>query len=139
MDEPVEKKGYRFEALSHDVIGVCIDVQRQLGLHCKEEDYQRALALGLKKRDIKFERESPIPVVYEGVVITERRVDFRIWNDQYELLLEAKARIGLEPKDVEQCLLYLSQGKFKISLLINFGEIPIGVRRLVYTPEEVTS
>jgi len=77
---PLSKKGYDFESLSYTVIGACIDVQRQLGLHCKEEDYQRALGLALKIRDIKFERESAIPVVYEGVEVTERRVDFRIWD-----------------------------------------------------------
>ena len=59
---PLSKKGYDFESLSYKVIGACIDVQRQLGLHCKEEDNQRALALALKIRDIRFERESVVSI-----------------------------------------------------------------------------
>ena len=54
-------KGYEFESLSDAVIGACIDVQRQLGFYCKEEDYQRALALAFEKRGIQFEREAVIP------------------------------------------------------------------------------
>jgi len=41
--------GHAFEKLSYTVFGACIAVQKQLGLHCMEVDYQRALALGLHK------------------------------------------------------------------------------------------
>jgi len=39
------------------VLGACIDVQRQLGRHCTEVDYQRALELALPKRGLEFQRE----------------------------------------------------------------------------------
>jgi hypothetical protein len=39
------------------VIGACIDVQRQLGLHCMEPDYQRALEIALPKRGLQFQRD----------------------------------------------------------------------------------
>lgn len=139
MAKSPSRKGYDFESLSYTVIGICIDVQRQLGLHCKEEDYQRAVSIGLSKRGIHFEKEAPIPVTYEGIEVTERRVDFRIWDSTSELLLEIKARNTFLPKDHEQCLLYLSQGHYELCLLINFGEIPLGIKRLVYTPESETN
>lgn len=124
------------EQLSHDVIGACIDVQRQLSLHCMEVDYQRALELALPKRDLQFQCEVEIPIAYDGVVITKRRVDFVIWNDTDELILETKARSVILPEDVEQCLLYLHQGGCRLCLLVNSGEKPLGVWRLVHTPEE---
>jgi hypothetical protein len=37
---------------------------------------------------------------------------------------------------VEQCLLYLHQGKYRVCLLVNFGEKPLGIRRFVHTPQE---
>ena len=43
MPEITSAKGYRFGTLSSAVIGACVDVQRQLGRHCMEVDYQRAL------------------------------------------------------------------------------------------------
>ena len=129
-------KGHQFERLSYDVIGACIDVQRQLGLHCREVDYQRALALALPKRGLQFQREVEVPIAYDGVIVTKRRVDFVVWNDTDELILETKAKSTILPEDIEQCLLYLHQGGYRLCLLVNFGEKPLGVRRFVHTPKE---
>jgi len=129
-------KGYDFSQLSYDTIGACIDVQRQLGLHCMEVDYQRALALALPKRGLIFQREVEIPIAYDDVVITKRRVDFVISDGQDEILLETKARSQILPEDIEQCLLYLHKGGYRLCLLVNFGEKPLGIRRLVHTPAE---
>lgn len=98
-----------------------------------EVDYQRALELALPKRGLEFEREVEIPVVYDGVVVTKRRVDFVIWAGAAQLLLETKARSTILPEDAEQCLLYLHQGRYELCLLVNFGEKPLGIRRLVHT------
>lgn len=126
-------KGHNFERLSFQVLGACIDVQRQLGRHCMEVDYQRALELALPKRALQIEREVEIPIAYDGVVVTKRRVDFVVSDDTGELLLETKARTAILPEDVEQCLLYLRQGGYRLCLLVNFGEKPLGVRRLVHS------
>jgi len=104
-----------------------------------EVDYQRALELALPKRGLRFEREVEIPIAYDGVVVTKRRVDFVIWDDQDELILETKARSIILPEDVEQCLLYLHQGGYRVCLLVNFGQKPLGVRRFVHTPPEEVS
>ena len=136
MSHPLSKKGYPFKLMSYDTSGACIDVQRQLGVHCKEVDYQRALELALPKRGLQFEREVDIPITYDGVVVTKRRVDFVIWRDSDELMLETKAKSAILPEDVEQCLLYLHQSGRRLCLLVNFGEKPLGVRRFVHTPQE---
>jgi len=95
-----------------------------------EVDYQRALGLALGKRGIPYEREVEIPVIFDGVTITKRRVDFVIGEDGEEVLLEIKARKTILPEDFEQCLLYLRQGNYKLCLLVNFGEKPLGIRRI---------
>jgi GxxExxY protein len=136
MTQPRSRKGHSFEHLSYEVIGACIDVQRQLGVHCMEVDYQRALALALPRRGLEYQREVEIPIAYDGVIVTRRRVDFVIWNEEGELLLETKARSEILPEDVEQCLLYLHQGGYRLCLLAKFGEKPLGLRRFVHTPQE---
>ena len=60
-------KGYQFGALSSGVMAACIDVQRELGRHCMEIDYQRALELALKTRALVYDREVEIPIVDQGV------------------------------------------------------------------------
>ena len=129
-----QKGRYQFEPLSSKVIAACIDVQRQLGVHCKEADYQRALELALPKYGVQFEPESEIPITYDGVVITKRRVDFRCWDERDELLLETKAASAIRPDDAKQSLRYLIKGNYKIILLVNFGEKPLRPRRFVNTP-----
>jgi GxxExxY protein len=128
------RKGYDFNALSYKVIGACQDVQRQLGVHCMEVDYQRALEIALSKADLEWQREVEIPLYYEGVVITKRRVDFVIEAGSDQLILETKAASVIRPEDVEQCLLYLHQGGYRLCLLTNFGEKPLKIRRFVHTP-----
>jgi GxxExxY protein len=135
MSKSLSTKGYDFGRLSYETIGACIEVQRQLGVHCMEVDYQRALGLALPKRGLQFQREVEIPITFDGVVITKRRVDFVVWDGSGELLLETKARSAILPEDAEQCLLYLHQGNYRLCLLVNFGEKPLGIERFVHTPE----
>jgi len=125
-------KGHAFEDLSHAVIGACIDVQRQLGPHCMEIDYQRALALALKKRGLWYQREVEIAITFDDEVVTLRRADFVIGDDAgNELLLELKAASAIQPEDVEQCLLYLQKGGYRVGLLVNLGQKPLAVKRFV--------
>lgn len=135
MTRPVSHKGYDFSELSYTVIGACQDVQRQLGLHCMEVDYQRALTIALTKLGLTWEREVPVPIEYDGVVITKWRIDFLISDEQDELILEIKASSETKPEDIEQCLLYLHQGGYRLCLLVNFGEKPLKPRRFVHTPK----
>lgn len=130
------RQGYGFEDLSYRVIGACIEVQKQLGPHCMEVDYQRALELALAKRGIEFDREVEIPLVFDDATITVRRVDFVIWDEHDTILLETKAKSAIAPEDVEQCLLYLRQGGYRVCLLVNFGRVPLEKRRFVHTPKE---
>ncbi|MEP7200845.1 MAG: GxxExxY protein [Chloroflexota bacterium] len=134
MSQPPKVSRHSFEGLSRKFIAACIDVQKQLGLHCMEVDYQRALELALPKQNVSFQREVEIPIAYDGVIVTRRRVDFLVWDEQDELIVETKASSQTRPEDVEQCLLYLRQGNYKVCLLINFGQKPLGIRRFVHTP-----
>ncbi len=72
------------------MIGACQDVQRQLGVHCMEVDYPRALEIALSKRGLTWEREVHIPIAYDGIVVTRRRVDYVIRDQASELILEWK-------------------------------------------------
>jgi GxxExxY protein len=131
---PSSHKGYNFSPLSYAVIGACQDVQRQLGVHCMEVDYQRALEIALSKCGLSWQREVEIPLTYDCIVVTNRRVDFVIEDDNDQLIMETKAASQIKPEDVEQCLLYLHRGGYQLCLLVNFGVKPLIARRFVHTP-----
>ena len=60
--------------------------RRQLGVHCMEVDYQRALEIALSKRGLSWQREVEIPIAYDGIVVTKRRVDFIIEDGEDQLI-----------------------------------------------------
>ena len=89
--------GHAFEPLSYAVWGACIEVQRQLGPHCMEVDYQRSLELALSRHGLEHIREAEIPITFDGVEVTRGRVDFVIWDEQATLILETKAASTVRP------------------------------------------
>jgi GxxExxY protein len=91
--------------------------------------------LALPRRGLEYQREVEIPIAYDGVVVTRRRADFVGRNEEGELPLETKARSEILAEDVEQCLLYVHQGGYRLCPLVNLGEKPPGVRRFVHTPQ----
>jgi len=74
-------------------------------------------------------------LTYDDVLITNRRVDYVIEDGTDQLILETKAASRIKPEDVEQCLMYLHRGGYRLCLLVNFGEKPVKVQRFVHTPE----
>lgn len=79
-DRPMGR--HEFEPLSYAVLGACIDVQRQLGVHCREVDYQRALEVALAERGLHCEREVEVPVAYGDAVVAALKVDFCVWGER---------------------------------------------------------
>lgn len=63
------KKGLFEEDLTHHIIGAAIEVHRHLGPGLLESAYHKCLFHELKLRDLKFEDEVPIPVVYKDVTL----------------------------------------------------------------------
>jgi len=60
MLKPSSTKGHTFSQLSYDTIGACIEVQSQLGVHCMEVDYQRALEPAFTYRRLGRRTSGPI-------------------------------------------------------------------------------
>lgn len=56
-----------FESLSRDIIGAAIEVHKSLGPGLLESAYEECLCYELDEREIKYERQKPIPVVYKSI------------------------------------------------------------------------
>jgi GxxExxY protein len=77
------------------VIGLAIDVHRELGPGLPESAYETCLGLVLKQAGISFKRQAPIPIVYRGIHLdTGLRADFLIAEG---LIVEIKAVERLLP------------------------------------------
>lgn len=118
-------------ALTERVIGLAIDVHKELGPGLLKSAYETCLALELKQASIPFRRQAAIPVVYHGFGLhTGFRADLLISED---LIVEIKAVERLVPAHEAQLLTYLRMSGCQVGLLLNFNALRLkdGLRRLV--------
>jgi GxxExxY protein len=118
-------------ALTERVIGLAIDVRRELGPGLLESVYEACLAFELKRAAIPFRRQAAIAVVYHGFRLhTGFRADLLIADD---LIVEIKAVERLVQAHEAQLLTYLRMSGCQVGLLLNFNAMRLkdGLRRLV--------
>ena len=123
------------QALTERVIGLAIDVHRELGPGLLESVYETCLAFELKQAGIPFRRQVSMPVMYRGVRLQSGfRADLLIADD---LIVEVKAVERLLREHEAQLLTYLRMSHCQGGLLLNFNALRLkdGLRRLVRTRE----
>ena len=116
--------------LSGKVIGLCIEIHRELGPGLLESAYEECLAYELSKAGLRFDRQRALPVRYKEVQLDcGYRLDFVVED---ALIVELKAVTELHPIHDAQLLTYLRLDKKPLGLLINFN-VPMlkqGVKRV---------
>lgn len=118
-------------ALSERVIGLAIDVHRNLGPGLLESAYEECLCFELKQSEIGYVRQAALPIWYKGLKVDAGyRMDI-VANG--ELVIEVKAIERLLPIHNAQMLTYLRLSGHKVGLLINFNSIVLkdGLKRFV--------
>ncbi|MCP4404439.1 MAG: GxxExxY protein [bacterium] len=117
------------DKLTEQIIGAAIEVHKYLGPGLLEAIYEEALCYEFTLRDIAFERQVVVDVVYKGHAIHGQRLDILV---KKEVVVERKSLSKLPDIAVAQTLSYLKATGLKRALLINFGEKKLvnGVKRL---------
>ena len=123
LDENIERVG-------SSVIGAAIEVHRHLGPGFPEVVYRRALAHELTLRQVPFEVEVPLPVVYKNVEVGAGRIDLLVGR---QVIVELKSVEAINPVHVSQALAYLTGMRLQLALIINFNVATLkdGLRRVV--------
>ena len=128
--EDTETQRSNLNDLSHRVIGLCIEVHRELGPDLLESAYEEALAFELTRAEIRFERQREVPLLYKGNALScGYRLDFVV---EGQLVVELKAVQELLAVHHAQVLTYLKLERRALGLLINFN-VPVlkdGIRRI---------
>ncbi|HHT9123353.1 MAG TPA: GxxExxY protein [Candidatus Wunengus sp. YC63] len=120
-----------FDELSRKVIGLSIEVHRELGPGLLENTYKQCLAYELSQAGINFQMEVELPVKYKNVLIScGYRIDLLIENN---LIIELKSVDKIIPIHEAQLLTSMKLSGIKVGLLINFNEIVLkdGIKRFV--------
>jgi GxxExxY protein len=126
---PDEK--YPLQDITGRVIGICMEVHRQLGHGFLETVYQDAVAHELKLQGIHFEKERRFKVHYKETILAHFYIADFVVADQ--IILELKAQNGIADEHYRQLINYLAVSKCKYGLLINFGETSLKFKRVILT------
>lgn len=106
-----------YEALTGEIIGAAMEVHRKLGHGFLEAVYENALAHELTLRNIQFERQKQLPVVYKGAEVGHYIADIIV---EEVVILELKALSkGLTKEHYAQIINYLVATGIKVGLLLN--------------------
>ena len=106
-------------ALSNLIIGAAIEVHRHLGPGLLENAYQAAVEFELALRNIPFERQKELPVVYKGHSLDlDYRLDLLVAG---LVVVELKSVQNLDAVHEAQLLTYLRISRCKLGLLLNFN------------------
>jgi len=76
-----------FKELSEKIIGLAIDVHKELGNGFLEKIYENALVWELKNNNIKANQQHPISVVYKKEIVGEYFADILLED---KIILELK-------------------------------------------------
>lgn len=111
------------------LIGLCMEVHRELGKGHDEIIYKDALVVELSQGEIPFEREKRFEITYKGVLLAHPYyADFVIWG---KIIFEAKAVESLTSSHVKQVLNYLAASRLRLGLLVNFGADSLEWKRVI--------
>jgi GxxExxY protein len=115
--------------LTQKIIGAAIEVHKILGAGLLESIYEEALCHEFYLRDVRFQRQIEVDVIYKGKTIKGQRLDLLIEN---EVIVEIKSLAKLPEVATAQILSYLKATGLKRGLLINFGASKLidGVKRI---------
>lgn len=105
--------------LTRRIIGSAIEVHRALGPGLLESAYEACLCDELDRKQLRYQRQVDLPVIYKG-----RRIDCGYRIDvlvEDQVVLELKSIEKLMPIHEAQLLTYLRLAERRVGLLINFN------------------
>lgn len=119
---------------TYAIIGVAMEVHKELGAGFLEGVYHDALELEFRHRRLPCEREKSIPVRYKGEILgTPYRADFICFES---VIVELKAIKTLTDIESAQVLHYLKATGHQRALLLNFGSSSLDYKRFIDSKKE---
>ena len=106
--------------LAKQVLDAAFRVHTTLGPGLLESAYTTCLVYELRKSGLDIKTEVPVPIVYDGVELTDvgYRIDILVAG---ELVIEVKSLEGIAAVHVAQLVSYLRLADRRIGLLLNFN------------------
>ncbi|MNJ83481.1 hypothetical protein D3C87_08990 [compost metagenome] len=114
---------------AYQIIGLCMEVHRNLGHGFSEIVYKDALEYEFKEEKIPFTREKEFKVNYKDIILPHHfYADFVVFDS---IILEVKSVGQLAKSHYAQVINYLAVSDLPLGLLVNFNEDSLKYKRFV--------
>ncbi len=115
---------------SYIIVGICMEVHRELGMGFQEIIYKDALEYEFQKKDIPYMREKKYLITYKEIILPHSYcADFIVYDS---IILEVKARSMIVTGFVKQTINYLKASGLQLGIIANFGEQSFASKRVVF-------
>jgi GxxExxY protein len=121
----------RHDELTSAILGAAFEVHSRPGPGLLESAYEACLGHELALRQIQFERQLPVPLLFKGAQLDcGYRLDLLVGR---LIVVELKSVDGFLPIHEAQLITYLKLGRFPVGLMINFNVLRLkdGILRRV--------
>jgi GxxExxY protein len=115
------------DELTNRIIGIAIEVHRELGPGFLESIYEEAMAVALAEGGMPYRRQLIVPIKFHGRAVGEHRVDLLIST---EVVVELKAIKAIEDVHYAVMRSYLRATGCTRGLLLNFAGPTLQVKRI---------
>ena len=111
------------------IVGICMDVHRNLGPGFLEIVYKDAIEYEFRLANILYAREKEYKINYKGYILLHKfYADFVVYD---RIILEVKAVSGIVDEFIKLTLNYLATSKCRLGIIVNFGEESLKYKRVV--------
>lgn len=117
-----------YPELSYEIIGCAYEVFDELGPGHAEKVYQKAFAIALYRKNIRYKEQVYYALKFKGEIVGKGFLDFEVDN---KIIVELKKDGFFSKTHLEQVLDYLKKSGLKLGLLINFTKEGIKYKRIV--------
>lgn len=124
----LQRQDLVYPDLSFKIVGVLLNVYGQLGYGLYEKAYQKAVAIGLHKENLKFIEQLYAPIIFEGVVVSKNYLDFVV---EGSVALELKRGDKFVKAHIDQLYNYLVAHNLKLGILVYFGPQQLHYKRIL--------
>jgi GxxExxY protein len=115
---------------SYKIVGICMEIHRELGLGFKEVIYKDALELEFVQNDIPYKREQIFDIYYKGQLLRHSySADFIVFDS---IILEVKSTSMLVTGFLKKTINYLKATGLQLGIIANFEERSFISKRVVF-------
>lgn len=115
---------------SYGIVGICMEVHRELGMGFQEIVYKDALEYEFQKNNIPYSRERKYEIKYKEIILRHTYcADFIVHGS---IVLEVKATSVIINRFVKQTINYLKASGLQLGIIANFGEQSFISKRVVF-------